>query len=457
MNLNSNDTIVALSTGEVESAIGVIRLSGANALIIANNMFNGKDLLEQDSHTLHFGTIRDEESILDEVVVGLFKGPNSYTGENVVEISCHGSKYILQQVIDLAVKKGARLAEPGEFTLRAFLNGKLDLTQAEAVADLIASGNEAAHDLAMKQMRGGFSKQIGELRQELTDFAALLELELDFSEEDVAFADRERLVKLIDKIQSVIRPLIESFKLGNAIKEGVSTVIAGRPNAGKSTLLNALLNEERAIVSDIPGTTRDTIEESLLINGVEFRLIDTAGIREATDAIETIGVERTMEKLRSSAIFMYLFDLSELSVEQVQEDIQALRSEEVPGLIVANKSDLVMREQLDVYLEAIPDLIVISAKEGSDIQILKDKLLEKSISEDLSQGGTIVSNARHVQSLRHAQESLSEAKGGLESGLDTELVALDIRRSLDALGQITGEVTTDDVLGSIFSRFCIGK
>lgn len=448
---------MALATGEVESAIGVIRLSGDEAIAIADEVFHGKDLSSQASHTLHYGSIHEGEELIDEVVVSLFVAPASYTGENVVEISCHGSRYVLQRVIDLLVEKGARLAQPGEFTLRAFLNGKLDLSQAEAVADLIASGSAASHDLAMKQMRGGFSKEISILRQELMDFAALLELELDFSEEDVEFADRGRLVALIEKIQSLVQPLIDSFKLGNAIKRGINTVIAGRPNAGKSTLLNALLREERAIVSEIPGTTRDTIEESIILHGVEFKLIDTAGIREASDAIEAIGVERTMEKLRSSAVYLYLFDLAEIDPESVEQDLTRLGTGDIPRLVIANKSDLASEERINTFKSKIPDLLIISAKEGTDIEKIGERLFEVAMEGAGEKDGTVVSNARHVQALKEAIQALADAKSGLESGLDTELVSLEIRRSLQALGQITGEVTNEDILGSIFSRFCIGK
>jgi tRNA modification GTPase len=453
----SQGTIVALATGEVEAAIGVIRLSGEEAIQIANVVFHGKDLSRQASHTLHYGSIRDGEELIDEVVVSLFVAPASYTGENVVEISCHGSRYVLQRVIDLLVEKGARLAQPGEFTLRAFLNGKMDLSQAEAVADLISSGSAASHDLAMKQMRGGFSKEISNLRQELMDFAALLELELDFSEEDVEFADRKKLINLVIKIQNLIRPLIDSFKLGNAIKSGINTVIAGRPNAGKSTLLNALLREERAIVSDIPGTTRDTIEERIVINGVEFKLIDTAGIREATDAIEAIGVERTMEKLRSSAVYLYLFDLAEIDPESVEQDLSRLATGDIPRLVIANKSDLASEERIQMFRDKIPDLLIISAKKFNDIELLTERIFSIAMEGATEREGTVVSNTRHVQALKEAMQALDDARSGLESGLDTELVSLEIRRSLQALGQITGEVTNEDILGSIFSRFCIGK
>ncbi|RZK69831.1 MAG: tRNA uridine-5-carboxymethylaminomethyl(34) synthesis GTPase MnmE, partial [Pedobacter sp.] len=343
----SNDTIVALSTPPGIGAIGVIRLSGIDAIRITNDVFSGKDLLQQESHTIHFGTIKDGKQVIDEVLVSLFVAPKSYTKENVVEISCHGSNYIIQQIISLLIKKGATAAKPGEFTLRAFLNGSLDLSQAEAVADLISSDSAAAHQVAMNQLRGGFSNELNVLRDQLIHFASMIELELDFAEEDVEFANRDQLQALIVKINGVINKLIRSFELGNVIKTGINTVIAGRPNAGKSTLLNALLNDDRAIVSEIAGTTRDTIEEVLNIGGINFRLIDTAGIREATDAIEAIGVEKTMQKINQSALLVYLFDVVNLSVSEIKEDIASLQRPGVTMLAIANKIDLSSNESLE--------------------------------------------------------------------------------------------------------------
>src|SRR5882757_9627428 len=337
---NKEETIVALATPTGIGAIGVIRLSGPDAVVIANKVFKGKDLTKQESHTIHFGNIVDGDAILDEVLVSLFVAPKSYTRENVVEISCHGSAYILESVIKLLIKNGARSAKPGEFTLRAFMNGQMDLSQAEAVADLIASNSKASQQVALQQLRGGFSTQLQALREQLVNFASLVELELDFSEEDVEFANRDQLKQLIHDITKVIGHLIQSFELGNVIKNGVNTVIAGRPNAGKSTLLNTLLNEERAIVSHIPGTTRDTIEEVLNIQGINFRLTDTAGIREATDAIEQIGVQRTMEKISQSALLIYLFDASQITPEELSQDIESLQKPGITMLVVANKADL---------------------------------------------------------------------------------------------------------------------
>ncbi len=461
---NMNDTIVALATPPGTGAIGVIRVSGSEAIALVDAVFHGKPLAEQSSHTIHLGTIREDNGhILDEVLVSLFIVPKSYTGENVIEISCHGSDYIIQAILQLLVKKGARLAQPGEFTLRAFLNGKLDLSQAEAVADLIASSSESAHSLAMQQMRGGFSNEIQKLRQELIDFASLIELELDFGEEDVEFADRDNLKTLVEKIQGLIRALIRSFQLGNVMKNGVQTVIAGRPNAGKSTLLNALLNEERAIVSDIAGTTRDTIEEVLNIQGINFRLIDTAGIREAQDQIEAIGVEKTLEKIRQSSLLVYVFDVIQTQPEDLRADLERLLTAEMHLLLVANKMDLNPYTKFEHYF---PDSstpvskeqwVPVSAINQMNIPHLKEKLYQAVINEEFQQGNTIVSNARHFEALQKASESLDAVLTGLASGVTSDFVAMDIRQALYYLGEITGEVTSDDLLGNIFGKFCIGK
>lgn len=451
------DTIVALATPPGLGAIGVIRLSGNKAIEIAAECFYGKDLSNQKSHTLHLGTIRDEKGlVIDEVLASLFKAPKSYTKENVVEVSCHGSPYILQRVIELFVEKGARMAKPGEFTLRAFLNGQMDLSQAEAVADLIASSSEASHDLAMRQMRGGFSDQIQGLRQELIDFAALIELELDFGEEDVEFADREDLRLLVEKIQKLIRQLMDSFQLGNVLKTGVSTVIAGRPNAGKSTLLNAFLNEERAIVSAIAGTTRDVIEENLNINGVQFRLGDTAGIREAQDQIESIGVEKTFEQIKQSSVLLYVFDVTTLPLSEVEADLQKLARADLPVLVIGNKIDLLGNWSMDT--SNIPHkTLFISAGKKENIEAVRQALFELVIKGEVQTESTIVTNARHFDALQKSDESLSAVLTGMASGITSDFVAMDIRASLHHLGQITGEIHTDDLLDSIFSRFCIGK
>ena len=467
---NLADTIVALATPPGIGAIGIIRLSGQDAIRIVNAVFHGKDLSQQATHTIHFGTIRDKQGrILDEVLASLFIAPKSYTGENVVEVSCHGSSYIIQEILQLFIETGARLAQPGEFTLRAFLNGRMDLSQAEAVADLIASSSQAAHAIAMQQMRGGFSDEIKKLRQQLIDFASLIELELDFAEEDVEFANRGELKALVGKIQSVIRALVQSFKLGNVIKQGVSTVIAGRPNAGKSTLLNALLNEERAIVSEIAGTTRDTIEEVINIKGVQFRIIDTAGIREAEGTIEAIGVEKTLQKVQQSALLVYVFDVIKTSPEEVRADLGKLVHANLPFLLVANKMDLNPYTVFEHYFPAaeadtVAGLPVspgawvpVCAIHQMNIEYLKEKLYEAALSNELMLEGTVVANVRHYEALQQAGESLGRVLQGLDSSLPSDLIAMDIRQALHYLGEITGEISTEDLLGNIFSRFCIGK
>lgn len=476
-----DDTITALSTPPGVGAIGVIRLSGPKAVEIVDEVFEGKKLAEQPSHTAHFGTIKDAYGKpLDEVVATLFRAPRSYTREDVVEVSCHGSPYILQQVLQLFIEKGARLAQPGEFTLRAFLNGRMDLSQAEAVADLIASDSAAAHQIAMQQMRGGFSHEIQKLREELINFASLIELELDFGEEDVEFADRSDLKELIGKIQKLLHVLIQSFQLGNVLKHGVSTVLAGRPNAGKSTLLNALLNEERAIVSEIAGTTRDTIEEALNIRGVTFRLIDTAGIREAADQIEAIGVKKTMEKIGQAAVLVYIFDVIKSGPEEVRADLEKLMRPGLHLIVVANKMDLnpyttweqyglEWRVESEVEASASDEAsgagglitqenwVPISAINSMNIEYLKEKLYEAVISRKVSAGDTVVANARHYEALGKASEALEAALRGLENNVTGDFLAMDIRRALAFLGEITGEITTEDLLGNIFGRFCIGK
>ncbi|MCB0569828.1 MAG: tRNA uridine-5-carboxymethylaminomethyl(34) synthesis GTPase MnmE, partial [Phaeodactylibacter sp.] len=463
---NLNDTIVALATPPGVGAIGVIRLSGEDAIDIVDQVFHGKGLKEQPTHTIHFGAIRDDSGrILDEVLVSLFVAPKSYTGENVVEVSCHGSNYIIQEVIQLFIEKGARTAQPGEFTLRAFLNGRMDLSQAEAVADLIASSSKASHSVAMQQMRGGFSDEIKKLRQQLLDFASLIELELDFAEEDVEFANRAALKALVEKIQSVLRALIQSFKLGNVLKHGVNTVIAGRPNAGKSTLLNALLNEERAIVSEIEGTTRDTIEEVLNIKGVQFRIIDTAGIREAEDAIEAIGVEKTMQKVQQSALLVYVFDVARTQPAELQADLAKLIHDNVQVLVVANKMDLNPYTKFEHYFgeeetgrlgereaERAGDTpthpltpsprhpvtkeawVPISAIHSMNIEYLKEKLYEAVLSSDMVLESTVVANARHYEALQKANDSLDRVMQGLSEEVTSDFVAMDIRQALHFLG-----------------------
>lgn len=437
----------------------MLRLSGPEAISLTDAVFAGKRLHAQPSHTLHFGTIRDGERILDEVVVSLFRGPHSYTREDVVEISCHGSDYIVQQLLALLTRHGARLAEAGEFTKRAFLHGAFDLAQAEAVADLIAADSALSHQVAMQQMRGGFSQELRELRGQLVKFAALLELELDFGEEDVEFADRTGLVALLQEIQTLVRRLLRSFELGNVIKNGVTTVIAGKPNAGKSTLLNALLNEERAIVSAIAGTTRDLIEDEVSIEGIRFRFVDTAGLRDTTDVVESIGVERTKKRVAQAAMLLYLFDITSTTPAEVQAEIEALNpGRQIPMLAVGNKRDVASDLEIAAF-EPLPDTVLIAASRGDGLPDLQQALLRRVRGEGLDQLGsaTIVTNLRHAQSLEKTNSALDSVLRGLAAGVGTELLAADLRHALAALGEITGEISSDDLLTSIFTQFCIGK
>lgn len=461
---NHTDTIVALATPQGIGAIGVIRLSGDKAISICESVFASKSLKKKDlqsknSHTIHFGVIHEGDVILDEVLVSLFKTPHSYTGENTVEISCHGSQFIQQHLIQLFIKKGARLANPGEFTLRAFLNGKLDLSQAEAVADLIATKSSVSHQVAMQQMRGGFSNQIKTLRQNLIDFASLIELELDFSEEDVEFADRSDLKTLVNTIQRIVQRLIDSFEVGNVIKNGIPVAIVGKPNAGKSTLLNALLEEERAIVSDIPGTTRDVIEDEMNIEGVQFRFIDTAGLRETNDIIESIGVEKAYEQIKLSSIAIYLFDAHEITSSELKlivEDITPhLHNSQL--VLVANKIDKEDAEYTRKEFAEFPDMLFISAKEKIGIEEFKKYMVTLFDSKTINVTETIVTNARHVEALRHTNVALIKVLDGLNQNVSGDFLAMDIRQALHYLGTITGEISSDDLLTNIFSRFCIGK
>ena len=450
------DTIVALATPPGVGAIGVIRVSGPEAIVLTNRIFRGKDLTQQPTHTVHLGTIRQGNDIIDEVLVTLFIAPKSFTKENVVEISCHGSNYILRRVINLLLTEGARLARPGEFTKRAFLNGQFDLAQAEAVADLIASDSEASHKAAINQMRGGFSQEIAQLRERLIHFASMIELELDFGEEDVEFASRDELRTLINELLHVINTLINSFDLGNVIKNGVPTVIAGKPNAGKSTLLNALLNEEKAIVSDIPGTTRDFIEDEMVIDGVSFRFIDTAGIRETIDAVEKIGVERTHSKMKEASLILFLFDLSQDTRQEIHQQINQLENIGIPYILVGNKIDLADQETINHFAED-DRWIFISAAKKTHLDELKSKITELIHLDSFKTGNTIVTNARHFESLLNTKKALLDVIEGLDKQITNDFLAMDIRQSLHYLGEITGEITTDDLLANIFSKFCIGK
>lgn len=450
-----DDTIVAIATAPGIGAIAVIRLSGKEAISITDRLFPAKDLALQPGHTLHFGTLVHDDRIIDEVVVSLYRAPRSYTGEEVVEISCHGSPYIQQQIIDACIARGARLARAGEFTQRAFLNGKLDLTQAESVADLIASNTAASHQTALQQMRGGFSRELQALREQLIKFSALIELELDFSQEDVEFADRTALYALVHEALIEVDQLIRSFRAGNVIKNGVNTAIIGRPNAGKSTLLNTLLNENRAIVSDIAGTTRDTIEEILNIGGILFRLIDTAGIRESTDVIESIGVQKSLEKMREAGIVIYLFDVSELSVDDVHAQVTTFNAENISYLLVGNKVDVMGEGAAREKFADIPDIIFISAKDH--VGELKGKLVASVMGGTINTENTIITNVRHYAALQEVLSALQDVKQGMDNGLPGDLLSLDIRKSLFYLADIAGEVSNEDRLDYIFSKFCIGK
>ncbi|MGO3689856.1 MAG: tRNA uridine-5-carboxymethylaminomethyl(34) synthesis GTPase MnmE [Psychroflexus halocasei] len=464
------DTIVALATPSGSGAIGIIRVSGLNAIDYCNSIFfsrSRKSLLDQASHSVQLGLIKDGDRVIDEALVTVFKGQRSYTGEPSVEISCHGSYFILNEVIQLLVQKGCRVANAGEFTMRAFLNGKMDLSQAEAVADLIASDNAASHQMAMQQMRGGFSNQLKELRQELLDFASLIELELDFSEEDVEFANREQFQNLILKIQKTLQYLIDSFAVGNVLKKGIPVAIVGEPNVGKSTLLNAFLNEERAIVSDIAGTTRDSIEDEISINGIGFRFIDTAGIRVTDDKIEGLGIKKTFEKLEQSQIVLRLIDSPSLfnndsetpSLDSLKTEIEKLKSEfsHKPILVIANKLDGLTGDQKEVLQLEFDDIHFISAKEKQGIEDLKEKLTSLVDTGALQSQDAIVTNARHYASLQAALKEINEVQKGLNQGLTTDLLAIDLRQALYHFGEITGEVTNDELLGNIFANFCIGK
>jgi tRNA modification GTPase len=510
----NSDTIIALATPSGIGAIGVLRLSGPDAISLVNEVFGGKDLSIQHSHTIHFGTIKDGKQVLDEVLVSIFIGPKSYTRENVVEISTHGSAFIIESIIKLLIRKGARPANPGEFTLRAFLNGQLDLSQAEAVADLIASNSQASHQVAMQQMRGGFSGELQHLRDQLIHFASMIELELDFGEEDVEFANRDDLKGLIYQIQRILHRLIQSFEQGNVMKNGVPVVIAGKPNVGKSTLLNALLNEERAIVSEIAGTTRDTVEDHMIIGGINFRFIDTAGIRDTEDIIEAKGVERTHEKIKQSKLIIYLVD-PEQDVEEILEQMKYLESLGIPFLTVVNKEDLAnadFRERLEsevgsqksevggqmsevgsqksevgsqksevrgrndddhtsdlvphtsdlvpqtsVFRPQTPDLIFISARNNEGIEELKSEILLKVNLHAINTDDVLVSNIRHLEALQKTEESLKRVLQNIDQPITSDFLASDIKQALYYLGEITGQVTTDDLLETIFSKFCIGK
>jgi tRNA modification GTPase len=453
--LKPKDTIIALATPQGVSALAVIRLSGADAIKVTDTLFVGKKLQAQPSHTVHFGTIGYAGKTIDEVLVTIFKEPSSFTKENAVEISCHGSPVIVREIVKLFLQQGVRLAEPGEFTRRAFLNGRFDLAQAEAVADLIHAETDNARQAALNQMRGGFSKEIKHLREELIHFASLIELELDFGEEDVEFAKRDDLRALVQKIQTYLTRLISSFEQGNVIKNGIPTVIAGRPNAGKSTLLNALLNEEKAIVSDIPGTTRDVIEDEMILGGIAFRFMDTAGLRHTNDTIEALGVSRTRESMKKAALILYLFDLTSTTIEDIRTEEAEVKALGIPYIKVGNKVDKASNSLIDEIKNQ--EFVLISAANRKNLETLKDSILNLVKVNEVKQGDVLVTNLRHFQKLTETQTALTRVVNGLNAGITGDFLAMDIRQSLHYLGEITGEITSEDLLANIFSKFCIGK
>ena len=462
--MHQQDTIIALATPYGAGAIGVLRISGSLAISITESLFksiHNKNLTTQPTHSIHLGHIFDGDTLLDEVLVSLFKNPKSYTGEDVVEISCHGSHYIQTKILQLFIRNGCRTANPGEFTLRAFVNGKMDLSQAEAVADLIASDSAAAHQIAVQQMRGGFSSEIKALRAELLDFASLIELELDFSEEDVAFADQTQFKILLERIVKVLKYLMDSFSTGNAIKNGVPISIVGAPNVGKSTLLNSLLNEDKAIVSAIAGTTRDAIEDELIIEGIKFRFIDTAGIRQTDDTVESIGIEKTYTKMAQSQVILHLLDASALTESSSTAISKAIQVSiemypDIKSMVVLNKMDLVNSTDVSALLSKFKPL-ELSAKTGAGVETLKSELLSMVQTGRLHNNDTIITNARHYDALGKALQSIQTVQAGLESNLSGDLLAIDLREALHHFGRITGEISTDDLLGNIFANFCIGK
>jgi tRNA modification GTPase len=465
--MNQTDTIIALATPAGAGAIAIIRLSGPEAISIATNHFesvSGKVLKNQKSHTIHLGYIKDGKNVLDQALISIFKDPHSYTGENVIEISCHGSPYIQQQIIQLFLRNGCRTADAGEFTLRAFLNGKMDLSQAEAVADLISSDNAASHQIAVQQMRGGFSNEIKQLRTELLNFASLIELELDFSEEDVEFADRTQFKELLTRIQKVLQSLIDSFAVGNVIKNGIPVAIVGEPNVGKSTLLNAFLNEERALVSDIAGTTRDTIEDEISIGGIGFRFIDTAGIRETKDVVEGMGIKRTFEKIEQAQVVLLLVDGSKLlnddqKLKNIVIDFEKIKNQnpQKPLVLLVNKSDTLSELDKDKIGKHLDSVKYLSAKTGEGVEELQNSLLEFVNTGALRNNETIVTNTRHYDSLLKSLEEIEKVQFGMKENISSDLMAIDVKEALYHLGEITGQVTNDELLGNIFANFCIGK
>ena len=454
--MNLNDTIVAQSTPQGKGAIGIIRLSGKNSITIINSIFPSKDLSKEKSHTIHFGNIEYENDIIDEVLVSIFKEPKSYTKENIVEISCHGSNYIIKKILSITVELGARVANKGEFTFRSFLNGNIDLSQAEAVSDLISSNSENSHKMAINHIKGVFSNKIKELRKDLINLSSLLELELDFSEEDVEFANREQLENLLDEILSFNNLLLDSYKLNNVIKDGINVLILGKPNVGKSTILNGLLEEDKAIISDIPGTTRDVLEDTITIGGNLIRFIDTAGIRKTDDKIEKIGIEKALNQIEKAALILYVFDLNKTNVDSLERELNNDLFNKKHIIYIGNKGDLKVSKEVDLYFSN-KKLKKISANNNNDINKLKNHINNYITKNLVSSDSSIMINERHYASLTNVNTSINNVKKNLKNKSNIDLLALDIKYALNHLGEITGEISNEEILGNIFSKFCIGK
>jgi tRNA modification GTPase len=453
--IDHTDTIAAVATPQGVAALAIIRLSGTDSIQLASRLFKGRDLTKVATHTIHYGSITEGDVAIDEIMISVFREPNSFTKENSIEISCHGSPAVVKAIMQLLLRSGARLAAPGEFTKRAFLNGRFDLPQAEAVADLIMSETDNARQAALNQMRGGFSDEIKNLRDELIHFASLVELELDFGEEDVEFAKRDDLKQLISKLQAVLSRLIDSFDRGNVIKNGIPIVIVGKPNAGKSTLLNTLLNEDKAIVSDIPGTTRDFIEDEVVWNGIAYRFVDTAGLRETQDVIESMGVQRTKEQMKKASLIVYLFDLQQSTLEDVKEQVSELKAMGIPYMLVGNKMDQAVTS--NDWQREVGKVLEISALKKTNIEQLKDRITAMFEVSQVKQGDVIITNLRHYHQLVQTRDALNRVLAGIDNGTTGDFIAMDIRQALHFLGEITGQITSDDLLANIFGKFCIGK
>ena len=461
----NKDNICALATSSGIGAIAIIRVSGPDAISICNTLFKsvkaGKSLLEQKSHSIHLGTIENQGQLIDEVLVSLFKGPNSYTGENVVEISCHGSTFIQQQILQTLIKKGCRTAEPGEFTFRAFMNGKMDLSQAEAVADLISSESKISHEVAINQIRGGFSKKINKLKNDLVDFASLLTLELDFSGEDVEFADRKKFTSLLIKLESELTKIQNSYKYGSVFKDGIPVAIMGKPNSGKSSLLNSLMNEEKSIVSEIQGTTRDIIEDYLIIEGTKFRLIDTAGLRKTKDEIEAIGVDKALKAANKSKIVLFLYDSTDNDINGIKEQLSSLKSDSAEIIVFQNKIDLYqgddsVKNMIKQNFPKLQDPLPLCTFKSESVEFLKKELLNK-VNLSINQSDTIITNIRHYNAVNNALKEIIKVKKDMQENVPSDLISVDLNSAIKHIGEITGDINSDDILKNIFSNFCIGK